>query len=217
MQRNQLFCTLLLICCVSICCQTSSDPYCLEQGENTTCQFPCGCINQSHMHCMKDYLMENKENIKYLRRVFFQPNMPIPRYVILHYFYAKNGSQQCPEIDQLDCCKDKWNEEACNGRNHSWIWTRSSIYLFLYPSALDYFSFQNFSYHFTAIPRINQACVCLPEVCEDIENKTDNFEEQFTSEVSARDITIYLSIYPCKYNITLNICILQIVGISSIK
>ncbi len=64
------------------------------------------------------------------------------------------------------CCSTQWKADVCEtNSSNSWIWTRSSVYLLISPGALDYLSFQKFAYKFTAIPRINQACICLPAPC----------------------------------------------------
>lgn len=107
---------------------------------------------------------------------------PHSRYVIIDYFFQNDSMTYCPDMDRNDCCKKQWEQDVCKTNSHnSWIWTRSSVYLLISPGALDYLSFQKFAYQFTAIPRINQACVCLPRACHD-SNQT-SIARQMTSKV----------------------------------
>lgn len=86
-------------------------------------------------------------------------------------------------MDSTSCCSTQWKQDVCETKsNNSWVWTRSSVYLLISPGALDYLSFQKFAYQFTAIPRINQACICLPPACEG--NSTMIIARQMTSKVN---------------------------------
>jgi hypothetical protein len=139
------------------------------------------CVNEESFSCLEDALIGVNQNLKDLRAAIFQPNMPIPRYTILHYLYLNSmNKSKCSALSAADnCCSDKLENNSC-GRN-SWVWTRSSVYLLISPGALDYLSFQNIAFLFTAIPRLNKACICLPRLCND--SYKIGFEKQLTSKV----------------------------------
>ena len=140
------------------------------------------CVNETSFQCLEDALVRVNRNLKDLRAAIFQPNMPIPRYTILHYIYL-NGTNKsyCQDLHDRDgCCKNGVDSHKNCGQN-SWVWTRSSVYLLLSPGALDYLSFQSIAFLFTAIPRLNVACICLPKLCN-VSSKVD-FEKELTSKV----------------------------------